>query len=183
MSHIMRWISRFTLLSMLMFGAGSCAIVSEEKASYRIPSPAVQVFYSPFDKVWRAAQLAIAHYPPRVNNMDTGILETEVIKGLSSKSWQGPHQARRPPAGMKYQIRVVVSRGDVDGKEATQVIVQKNIKIKRDFFAAEEELQSDGLEERSIVYRIERELKIDRALERAAKANTTNPSPNPPPKK
>jgi len=125
-----------------------------------------KVFYFPYDNVWRAAQLALK-YPIAINNMDHGILETDFIK--ADDGFISPGEEKMPSSGIRYKITMTLVKGKVEGRESVRITIQKQIEKKRDFFSEAEILMSDGLEEKTIFYRIERELIIDEALKKAAK--------------
>jgi hypothetical protein len=59
------------------------------------------------------------------------------------------------------------AKGKTEGRESTRVTVEKKIERLRDFFSEADPLPSDGLEEKVIFYRIEREIVIADALKKA----------------
>ena len=125
--------------------------------------PQEKIFAETYDDTWRAVQLALATYPIKVNNQDAGVLETEAIRG--DAAWVSPGQKKAPTGGFRYRIIVRVVRGKTEkGKPAAKVTVLKLGEIQRDFFSAYEKLPSDGMEELALMYRIERELAIEKEL-------------------
>ncbi len=101
----------------------------------------------------------MAEYPIKVSNQDSGIMETEFIK--NDQGWRRPGQSRSPPGGRKYKINIRVFKSK-DSKD-TRVVVAKYAEMKKNFFSDVKTLPTDGLEELSIMYRVERELKIESA--------------------
>ena len=67
--------------------------------------------------------------------------------------------------------RVVVAevRGAFENRAATKVTIVKESNLQPDFFSDPRALPSDGLEEKAILYRIRREIEIERALAKAQK--------------
>lgn len=166
---------RLAAVCISLWFATGCAVFEEKAGPKPVTGPVEKIFYAGFDDVWRATQLALQSlnsYPLRVNNMDTGVLETEIIKG--SQTWMAPHVAEPPTGGYSYRVLVRVIKGNISGRRAFKVTVQKDAQIQRDFFAEPEPVPSDGLEEKVILYRIDRELQIDRALKRANKRQNQN---------
>jgi hypothetical protein len=161
-------IRSLTLASLLVsvFFSNGCSTAPVTKNSERVlrENTNQRVFYFPYDSVWRAAQLALK-YPIAVNNMDNGILETDFIKALDG--FTAPHETKRPSDGIRYKITLSLARGRVDGRESVRVNIIKTLEKKRDFFSEPESLESDGLEEKVIFYRIERELIVEEALKKA----------------
>jgi hypothetical protein len=161
---------RLFALGISLWFATGCAVFEQKAGPKPVLGPLEKIFYASFDDVWRATQLALqspTSYPLRVNNMDTGVMETEILKG--SLTWMAPHMAEPPTGGYSYRILVRVIKGNISGRQAFKVTVQKDAQIQRDFFSEPEPVHSDGLEEKVILYRIDRELQIDRALKRANK--------------
>ena len=130
-------------------------------------APVSQVFQEEYDKVWIATQRALIAYPIRVNDTESGILETDLVKG--DTIWTPPNATRRLPGSLKYRIVVNLVRGKQKNEEtkAVRVTILKRIEHQKDFFAPLERVQSDGYEEASIMYRIGRELEVDRMLVRS----------------
>lgn len=123
-----------------------------------------KVFFANYDAVWRAAH-NVLKYPIAQENQDTGIIETEYIKGFDG--WLPPGEQRSPSSGIRYRMTLTFARGKTEGRESTRVTIDKRMEILRDFFSEPEPLESDGLEEKIIFYRIERELVIAEALKKA----------------
>ncbi len=143
-----------------------CAVLGIEWEEAKDAGPQEQIFEFDYDKVWRAAQLALARYPIKINNMDSGHLETDYIK--RDRIWYPPYARRKPANGERHQITVRMVRGVSEtNKEAVKVIVSKRIDILPDFFSEPKPLKTDGMEEKTILYRIDRELKVERALIKA----------------
>lgn len=108
----------------------------------------------------------VIKYPIASENQDSGIIETEYIKGLDG--WIPPGDEKNlPSSGVRYKLTLTFVRGKNDGKESTRVTIEKKMEKLRDFFSESENLESDGLEEKILFYRLERELIISEALKKA----------------
>lgn len=130
--------------------------------------PLQRVFIESFDSVWKAVQMALVEYPLRVSNQDGGIVETDFIRG--DQVWQTPGSDKPVPGGLRYKINVAVFVVSVKGNDsASKVVVSKSVELQRDFFSNFEKIGSDGLEERALMYRITRELKLRHLIDAAAK--------------
>lgn len=127
-----------------------------------------KVFNYSYEAVWRAAQLTLK-YPIAVNNIDNGVLETEWIR--SSDGFIAPGATKEPSAGSKYKITLNMVKGKLENKPSVRVTITKKIESQKDFFSDVEQKGSDGLEEKVIFYRIEREILIDEGLKKASALN------------
>lgn len=147
-------------------GLSGCALFGSAAPLPQTMDPMEQVYMASFDSVWLATQKALAAYPMRVNNMDLKILETDYIK--SNRYWSPPH-IRKLGSGDKYKLVVKVMEGEIEGQGAQKVSVSKEVYRQKDFFAPKNRIPSTGLEESSLLYRIDRELVIEKALDKAQK--------------
>lgn len=157
----------FLLISLLSLFSGCTLFESEYKKTDHV-GPQSQVFYSTYENVWRATQLALSNYNIRINNMESGWLETEKVR--SPYLWKTPWQnEQRYSGGYSYILKIRVVRGTAGRSNATKVSVEKLISLRRNFVDSARQLPSDGFEEKELLYRIRRELIIESAIERALK--------------
>lgn len=153
----MKTLSLPLILSSFLF-LGACATNEEiktEKTDYS------RVFRAPYETVWRATQQALLNYPMNINNMDTGQLQTLYITG--KHRYKAPHKKRKPyPSGYQYRLNINI----VKGKNASKVVISKNVRLQKDFFSDPDELGTDGFEEKALLYRIRREILIENMLKK-----------------
>ena len=121
------------------------------------------VFRTNFDTLWRATQQALLNYPMNVNNMEAGFLQTLFITGKNR--YMPPHLKgkMRYPSGYQYRLNINI----IKGKKKSKVSILKEARMQKDFFSEPQELDSDGYEEKLLIYRISREIKIENLLKRA----------------
>lgn len=151
------------------------------------------IYPAAYDEVERAMKQAMIRYPQKIDNPDAGIYETDWIRGdLRFKPAHFHQQAQSEGAnyrqqmfseGYRYRLIVRLVRGKFEDKSAIKVTISKQSVLQRDFFAPEETMGSDGLEEMMILYRIQRELVLEKAIKRAqektTKASTAEESKTP----
>ncbi len=159
----------FILWIWILFSLGGCSFLPPQESHIKVPVE--KVFHAKFDHVWRATQLALKSYPIKQSHIDRGLITTDFIKG--PHIWSPPYVKKEPSQGLRSQLKVKLSRGQAQGHPVTRVTIFKALSIKRDFFSDNETISSDGMEESALLYRIERELKIDKALERLQKRSVT----------
>lgn len=154
--------------SVLALALSACALGSKAKPDEPQPvtGPVLKVFKTEYDRVWRATQKAMGKYPIKTNNIETGVLETDVIRG--ERGFKPAHMVVKIQPGLRYQLIVKLVRGQTSGGVAsTEVSVEKRQSLEKNFFAEGKRLPSDGLEEESLLYRIDRELTLEHALDKA----------------
>lgn len=160
MRQTLQLISSLFIIFVLLVGCSARPTKPEKRKRYTHQ----KVFYYNFDSVWRAAQLTLK-YPIAVNNMDNGVLETDWIRGADG--FISPI-SDEPSSGLKYKIIMNVVKGKTEGRPSVKVTIVKRMERQRDFFAEAESLESDDLEEKVLLYRIEREILIEEALKKTS---------------
>lgn len=164
MSRVTLWI--FSLIAAAHLTA--CALFTERTGPETMFGPREQVYYASFDEVWRAVNFVLQPYPLRISNMDQGNLETDMIRGY--RIWAPPYKSETAATSETYRLTLRVIKGSpIGGRPATKVNIVKELQIQSDFFSEPRSLPSDGLEEKSILYRIGREITIERAIVRSQK--------------
>lgn len=137
--------------------------VSRKRSAIMPPS---RVFSATFDSVWKAS-LVVLKYSITDQNQETGHIETDFIKP-SDGGWTRPDGTSNTSAGIRYKIAMSLVRvQSPNGKVGVKVTIDKKIERIKDFFSDPEMLESDHLEEKSILYRLERELVIEDAIKKA----------------
>jgi hypothetical protein len=133
----------------------------------KVGEPVVKIFFAKYEDVEAALKLAMLKYPQRVDNTEAGIFETDFVKG--DARFRPPHKTSDYSSGYRYRVLIRLVRGKSDKTTpAVKVVVLKATEQAHDFFADPGSVPSDGLEETVILYRIGRELAINKALQKAS---------------
>lgn len=149
-----------------LFVLSGCSTATNQlEKRLKINEPVVATFYGKYSEVESALKQAMLKYPQRVDNTEAGIFETDYVKGEAR--FRAAHAEGGLPNGFRYRILLRLVKGTKDARQAVKVVVVKQGEIVKDFFAEASSYPSDGLEEKVILYRIERELKITRAIMKA----------------
>jgi hypothetical protein len=124
-----------------------------------------RIYFSAYESVWRATQLSIK-YPIAVNNMDEGVIETEWIDAFDGFS---PIHSKPRHLAYKYQLRLLLVKGRTEGRSSVRVTIIKTTQTPDSFFQDGRKIESDGLEETLLFYRIAREITVDQAIKAEAR--------------
>lgn len=156
---------QLTMVAVLGAGLMGCA-TTEESVPPKNEPPPQKIFRYPLEVVWRASQLSL-RYPLQTNNIESGIIETEWIR--AADGFRPPHLMKTPSTGLRYKVRLVFEKGFSEGKPAIKVTASKRQERLVDFFTEPQPVPSDRIEEGVLLYRIERELKIEDGIRRSVK--------------
>lgn len=135
--------------------AAGCSSSSEVE----VPRAFEREYAANFDETWRAVQQSIISYPLKINNMELGQVQTTAIRG--NTQFKPPHEAKVKSGGHRYNLSINVLKVSPG---VTRVSILKDVAVYRDFVSRPETRGSDGLEENTILYRIGRELEIEKIL-------------------
>ena len=128
-----------------------------------------KIFYVNYDEVWKAAHLALK-YTIAAENQDFGVIETDYIKAVDG--WLPPFMEKPQYLASRYKIFISFAKGQkTNNRESVRVTIEKKTEVFKDFVSEVKTVNSDGLEEKSLFYRMEREIIISQALKKAAAAN------------
>ena len=137
----------------------------QDSTSYQV------AFKAPYSLVWQATLLAMQTYPIAKEDLEGGILTTKTIRRYSV--WTPPPKSIQKTNNRHYKINIFLEKGK---KNDVKVHIIKNEFIDRDFIQHSVPVASNGLEERVIAYRIQREILLEQKLkafhkEKKARAN------------
>ena len=119
-----------------------------------------RVYNANKDEVWRALLISLSSYPLDKNNYESGDIQTAKIS--EGQYWKQHNQETSPRN--KYSMYFQVFN---ESNQRTSVTAKKTLVRAGDFFDEERELKNKGVEEAVILYRIHRELLVDRYVKKA----------------
>jgi len=161
---------RISSLILLIFILSGCGLFGPRQDSVdKLIEKASQqkIYYADYDLVWKAAHAALK-YTIASENQDYGLIETDYIKAVDG--WLPPDQTSPTYKSSRYKLIFSFAKGKTNNRDSTRVTIEKKIEIFKDFISETQVVPSDGLEEQTLFYRIERELIIGQALKKAAAA-------------
>lgn len=154
------------ITGLLVSGCGSQVLQPETPEAIIERSSQQRIFYAPYDEVWKAAH-SVIKYTIAAENQDFGVIETDYIKAVDG--WLPPFRSRPQYPSSRYKIVLSFARGKKsEAQENVRVTIEKKIEVFKDFISEVKSVSSDGFEEKTIFYRIERELVITKALRKAS---------------
>lgn len=121
-----------------------------------------RAFAAKRETVWKGILIALSKYPLDKNSQESGEITTSKIPdGEIFK----PHNYKAN-LNLEYQLFINLEKRRYKGKKIIFVRIEKKSVEKGDFIKQAQEIKSDGIEEQVILYRVAREVKIDRHVEK-----------------
>lgn len=132
-----------------------------------VSGPQSKNIQAAYDSIWKASLQTMGKYPLRTYDQEAGVIETDFIRG--DNVWIPPYKKKYIPGGYRYKLNLKLIKVKSRTENYVRVVVLKQPELQRDFFSTPEKIQTDGLEELSILYRIEREVEISKLMARYKK--------------
>lgn len=151
---------------------GFCAISLSACSSYEnfkyvteeleIPT---QVYRADYNKVWQEAKKITNKYVIELDSQDGGIIKTRWIDNTLELNFADSFGSNDSVKAARFKLIINIVKGYRGAKEVTKVTVFKRQQIEQDFLQGWKVIKTDGILEKSILYRLERALIIEARLQ------------------
>ncbi len=119
-----------------------------------------RVFVSDFNLAWQSTLDALKSVRLDVTNREAGFLQTRWIDNTKEKNFTDGDGSTAPYMKAQYRFKVSVAKGVYHGKNAIKVTVQREQLASRDALDDFRPLESDTIEENTLLYRIGRIIQV-----------------------
>ncbi len=152
----------FALIFTILIGGCS----SFEKFEYltkevEIPS---KIFKTNYAETWSAVVATINKFDLELQNQESGSIKTKWIDNTLKLNFSDSFGSSDAVKAAKFKLIINVIKGFQSSQEVTKVTIYKRQLINQDFLQGWKVIPSDQIEEITLLYRIERALKIDRRI-------------------
>lgn len=157
-------ILRSLLLCAFVLSVSACSsykkfqYLSEE---FEIPS---QIFKADFNEAWQAVVKVMKKYDLAYHNQEAGVIKTRWIDNTLELNFADSFGKNDSVKAAKFKIVLNIVKGYRGSREVSKVTVYKRQLVEQDFLQGWKEVPTDGIVERTILYRIEREIEINNKL-------------------
>lgn len=158
----MAQISVVSLLTLGLYGCGSYENFKHITEDLEIPS---QVYRADYNKVWQEVMKITNKYPREVYNQDAGIIKTRWIDNTLELNFADSFGSNDAVKSAEFKLIINVVKGYRGNKEVSKVTVFKRQRVEQDFLQGWKVIKTDGILEKSILYRLERALAIEARLQ------------------
>jgi hypothetical protein len=163
------WRKNSLLLLMTVLLTSSCASYKQFKhmsEEFEIP---YKIFKSSQDQAWQAVLQVMQHYELELKNYEAGVIKTRWIDNTLELNFADSFGRSDAVKAAKFRLIINVVKGFSSRREVSKVTVFKRQLVQQDFLHGWREIPTDGITEQTILYRINRIIKIDNQLKRIEK--------------
>jgi len=156
------------LLFVICLGASISGCSSYKQFQYiaeefEIPS---QVYRNDYSQTWQAVLQIMQRYDLSLQNQEAGIIKTRWIDNTLELNFADSFGSRDAVKAARFKLILNVVKGFRGTREVTKVTVFKRQMVENDFLQGWKIVRSDAILEKTILYRIERILAVDRRLKK-----------------
>ncbi|MBF0208396.1 MAG: hypothetical protein HQK53_16075 [Oligoflexia bacterium] len=123
-----------------------------------------KIFDADINKTWQAVIKVMRGYNFENQNQEAGVIRTAWEDNTSQMNFSDSFASNDSVKTAKFRLVINVVKGSSGGKEMTKVSVYKRQLVEQDYLQGWKEVPSDGILERTLLYRINRILQIDKQL-------------------
>ncbi len=147
----------FLLLSMLLLNF--CASKDINKPFFS------RIYDSDYENVWNCTLKALSDYPIKLALKDSGRIESELVNGPYNELFFTYPDKLEAPERFRFSLTFAFAKLVSDNnRPLTRIRLQKKLERFEDFYTGWINFPSDGIEEKTLLYRIEHILQMEKHL-------------------
>lgn len=147
-----------------VFSSMGCMTAYKKSVGANTQTNFNRVFVSDFDLAWQSTLDALKSVRLDVTNREAGFLQTRWIDNTKEKNFTDGDGLTAPYMKAQYRFKVSVARAVYHGRGAIKVTVQREQLASRDALDEFRSLESDTIEENTLLYRIGRIIEVRSSL-------------------
>lgn len=150
-----------TTLLFSLLGCSSYEQFQELAEEAEIPS---QTFKSNYNQTWQAVLEIMQKYDLALKNQEAGVVKTRWIYNTNQLNFNEAFGSQDMVKAARFKVVLNVIKGYRGKKEVAKVSVFKRQMVEKDFLQGWKVVRSDGILEKTILYRIDRILKREQMI-------------------
>jgi hypothetical protein len=160
--------NKFLLLITLLLSSCSSyekfKMITEE---LEIPS---EIYGADYNQTWQAVIQVMKRFDISYQNQESGKIKTRWMDNTLQVNFTDSFGSSDAVKAAEFRLMVNVAEGYSYGRKVTKVTVFKRQRVEHDFLQGWKEKQTDGIQEKTLLYRIGRLIENDNKLKEIDKA-------------
>ncbi|MCM2321975.1 MAG: hypothetical protein NDJ90_01800 [Oligoflexia bacterium] len=137
--------------------AGGCSTTYRRSIGQDTSQVFTRIFITDFNTAWQAVLESLKSSALDVSNRDGGFIQTRWTENTEQKNFAESFGNANAFLASKFRLKVTVSHSAFyNGKPAIKVTVQKDQLVQRDVLEGWRSIETDSIEENTLLYRIGR---------------------------
>ena len=161
---------KFYLFIPLLLTLSGCASYEKfRQVTEELEIPA-KVYKADYNQTWQAVISVMRKYDIAQQNQEAGFIKTRWMDNTLEVNFADAFGSSDAVKAAKFKIVVNVVKGFRSSREVTKVTIYKRQLLEQDFLQGWKEAPTDGITEKTLLYRIERLIATDNKLKEIDKA-------------
>ena len=171
MKILWRKSQRGAVLFTLILGhiLGSCASYEKFRQVTEEFELASQVYSATYAQTWQAVIFIMKKFDILKRDQVLGIIKTRWSDNTKSYNFANVFGSARDVKSARFQLQLNVTKGFQGNREVAKVTLYKRQLVEQDVLQGFKEIPSDGILEKTILYRINQLIKIEKRLDKIQK--------------
>jgi hypothetical protein len=129
-----------------------------------------KIYRADYNQTWQAVIQVMRKYDIAQQNQEAGFIKTRWMDNTLEVNFSDSFGSADAVKAAKFKLVVNVVRGFRASREVTKVTIYKRQLMEQDFLQGWKEVSTDGIIEKTLLYRIERLIATDNKLKEIDKA-------------
>jgi hypothetical protein len=160
----MRRIWAAALVCVAAFNTG-CMSAYRKSVGADLSNTYSKIFLTDFNTAWQAVLDSLRNSRLDVSNREGGVVQTRWTDNTAEKNFVDSFGGADAYLKAQYRFRVTAAKGFYNGKPSVKVTVQKEQMVQRDVLEGWKPIESDDIDENTLLYRIGRLIQIKLKLQ------------------
>ena len=155
-----------------VFASAACVTAYKQSLGGETEQVFQKIYYTDFDTAWQSALDALKRSRLDVSNREGGFIQTKWTDNTDDKNFVDSFGGADAYLKAQYRFKVSVSKSFFNGRPAVKVSVQKDQLVQQDVLEGWVPIETDSIEENTLLYRIGRLISIKMKLARIEEDKT-----------
>jgi hypothetical protein len=168
----------YPLIIMMLFFGGCASYEKFRQVTEELEIP-TKIFKADYNQAWQAVIQVMRKFDIAQQNQEAGFIKTRWMDNTLEVNFTDSFGSSDSVKAAKFKLVVNVVKGFRASREVSKVTIYKRQLVEQDFLQGWKEVPTDGIMEKTLLYRIERLIatdnklkEIDNAREREQLQNT-----------
>lgn len=162
----------FLIFLVGLIGSSGCMTAYKKSVGANTRSSFSRVYSTDFNTAWQSVLDAMKSIRLDVTNREAGFLQSRWMDNTKEKNFSDSDGSTAPYMRAQYRFKVSVAKGVFSGVSAVKVAVVREQFAQRDALDDFRPLESDSIEENTLLYRIGRIIALKTRLAKLEEART-----------
>lgn len=159
MIHVFKII--FLIILLFNYSCGSYEKYRYITEEFEVPS---KLFKATYNETWQGVIELIKKLDIDSQNQEAGVIKTKWMDNTAEINFNDSFSKSDTIKAAKYKLILNIVKGFRGSREISKVTIYKRQLVERDFLQGWKEVPTDSIQEKVLLYRLERILSIDNKL-------------------